>query len=122
MDLNSTPSDQYYLGYGREKRGGAIVDAVEATRGEVVLYEDEVAITPYYARSNGATKDWSAVWWGDRPYAKGVAVACDVGKTQWGHGVGMPQSGAECMAEDGATWEEIITYFFTGVEVRKLWE
>lgn len=122
MDLNSTPSDQYYLGYGREKRGAAIVEAVEATRGEVVLYEDQVAITPYYARSNGATKDWSAVWWGDRPYVKGVTVACDVGKTQWGHGVGMPQSGAECMAEDGSTWEEIITYFFTGVEVRKLWE
>ena len=122
MDLNSTPADQYYLGYGREKRASNIVEAVEATRGYVVLYEDEVALTSYYARSNGSTKNWSQVWWGDRPYAKAVSVPCDAGKTQWGHGVGMPQSGAKCMAEDGDSWTDILTYFYTGVTVDRLWE
>lgn len=122
MDLNSTPSDQYYLGYGREKRAPTITSLVDETSGSIVTYEGAPAITPYYARSNGATKDWSQVWWGDQPHARGVPVPCDVGKTQWGHGVGMPQSGAECMAEDGSTWKEILMYFYTGIEIQKLWE
>lgn len=122
MDLNSTPSDQYYLGYGQEKRGTEIVKAVEATRGSVVTYQGSVAVTPYYARSNGSTKDWNKVWAGDQPYVRGVAVPCDAGKTQWGHGLGMPQSGATCMAEDGAKWDEILTYFYTGVEIERLWK
>ena len=122
MHLNSTPSDQYYLGYGREKRAPNFTQYVKETAGETVTYEGVVAVTPYYARSNGSTKDWSQVWWGDRPHVRGVAVPCDQGKTQWGHGVGMPQSGAECMAEDGSTYQEIITYFYTDVEIEPLWK
>lgn len=122
MDLNSTPSDQYYLGYGREKRAPNFTQYVKETAGETVTYNGVVAVTPYYARSNGSTKDWSQVWWGDQPHARGVAVPCDQGKTQWGHGVGMPQSGAECMAEDGSTYQEIITYFYTDVEIVPLWK
>lgn len=87
-----------------------------------MTYLGSVAVTPYYARSNGSTKDWNKVWAGDQPYVRGVAVPCDVGKTQWGHGLGMPQSGATCMAEDGAKWDEILTYFYTGVEVEQLWK
>jgi len=121
MDLNSTPSDQLYQGYGREARAPLITRAVMDTAGQIVTYNKEVVITPYYARSNGATKDWSAVWWGDQPYAKSVVVACDVGKTEWGHGVGMPQSGANCLAKDGMTFDQIVKYFFTGVEIYKKW-
>lgn len=39
----------------------------------------------------------------------------------YGHGVGMPQWGAYAMAEDGKTAEEIVTYYFNGVTVEKLW-
>lgn len=121
MDLNSTPSDQLYQGYGREARSPLITRAVMDTAGQIVTFNKEVAITPYYARSNGATKDWSAVWWGDQPHAKSVVVACDAGKTEWGHGVGMPQSGANCLAKDGMTFDQIVKYFFTGVEIYKKW-
>ena len=122
MDLNSTPSDQLYQGYGREARAPKITQTVLDTLGQVVTYAGQVAVTPYYARSNGKTKNWSEVWWGDQPQARSVAVPCDVGKTQWGHGVGMPQSGAKCMAEDGNSWEEILKYFYTGVDITKFWK
>lgn len=122
MDLNSTPSDQYYLGYGREKRAPSIAELADETSGMIVTYGGDVAITPYYARSNGSTKNWSAVWWGDQPHAKAVTVPCDIGKVQWGHGVGMPQSGAACLAEEGKSMVEILKYFYTGVEIEKRWK
>ncbi len=38
----------------------------------------------------------------------------------YGHGVGMSQTGADSMAKQGSTYEEIIKHFYTGVEVVNL--
>jgi len=35
----------------------------------------------------------------------------------YGHGVGMSQYGARAMAEEGSTWQEILTYYFPGCTV-----
>lgn len=35
----------------------------------------------------------------------------------YGHGVGLSQYGAKAMAEGGATWQEILTYYFPGCAV-----
>jgi stage II sporulation protein D len=37
----------------------------------------------------------------------------------WGHGVGMCQVGAYGMALDGATYEEILTKYYKGIELKK---
>ncbi|MDD7429244.1 MAG: stage II sporulation protein D [Oscillospiraceae bacterium] len=37
-----------------------------------------------------------------------------------GHGVGMSQYGAKCLAEQGFTYEEIIKYYYTGAELARL--
>lgn len=37
--------------------------------------------------------------------------------TGYGHGVGMSQYGANQMAKDGATYQEILTHYYTGVTV-----
>lgn len=37
----------------------------------------------------------------------------------FGHGVGMSQYGAEALAKKGSTYEEIIKYYYTGVEIKK---
>jgi len=37
----------------------------------------------------------------------------------WGHGVGMSQWGAKGMADNGFTYKEILTHYFTGVQVEK---
>ena len=36
----------------------------------------------------------------------------------YGHGVGMSQTGADSMAKQGAIADEIITHFYTGVEIK----
>lgn len=38
----------------------------------------------------------------------------------YGHGVGMSQTGADSMAKQGATADDIITHFYTGVEIKDI--
>ena len=38
----------------------------------------------------------------------------------YGHGVGMSQTGADSMAKEGKTYEEIIKHFYTGVEIKNM--
>lgn len=38
----------------------------------------------------------------------------------YGHGVGMSQYGAKCLAEQGYTYEDIIKYYYTGAELARL--
>lgn len=37
----------------------------------------------------------------------------------YGHGVGMSQTGADSLANQGQTWEEIVKHFYVGVEIRE---
>ena len=39
----------------------------------------------------------------------------------YGHGVGMSQTAAGKMAEEGYTWEEILMYFFREIEISQTW-
>lgn len=41
--------------------------------------------------------------------------------TGYGHGVGMSQYGANAMAKAGSTFEEILTWYYTGTQVDFLW-
>ena len=38
----------------------------------------------------------------------------------YGHGVGMSQTGADSMAKQGSSAEDIIKHFYTGVEVSEV--
>ena len=40
--------------------------------------------------------------------------------TGYGHGVGMSQTGADSLAKQGKTYEEIIHHFYTGVEIKDI--
>jgi len=111
--------DQVYKGYGQEARSPNIVAAVDATRGLVVTYNGDIAITPYFSRSDGRTRDWSEVWYGTVAWCKGVPVPQDAGKTLWGHGVGMSASGALAMANEGQTYDQILKYFYTGIALTR---
>ncbi len=113
--------DQVYRGYSQEEITPRLTEAVQATRGQIVTYEGNTAITAYYSRSNGQTRDWSDVWGGDVPWSKSVSVPCDAGKIEWGHGVGMAASGALCMANEGVLFEPILKHFYTGIELAKRW-
>ena len=41
--------------------------------------------------------------------------------TGYGHGVGMSQYGANAMAKNGSTFQDILTWYYTGAEVGTLW-
>ncbi len=114
--------DQVYWGYGQEEQTPNITAAVEATRGRVVTYNGETAITAYFSRSDGRTRNWSDVWGGNIPWSVSVPVPCDVGKTLWGHGVGMSASGALCMANDGQSYDKILKHFYTGIDTKQQWK
>lgn len=113
--------DQVYNGYGHEMRSPAVVRAVEETKGIVITYAGEALATPYFSRSDGRTRSWEEVWNGTRPWAVSVPVPCEKGKTLWGHGVGMSAQGAICMANEGMMGEDILKYFYTGVDLTKTW-
>ena len=49
--------------------------------------------------------------------AEGDRLTFDV--TGYGHGVGMSQYGANAMAAEGKTFQEILTWYYTGAEVGK---
>lgn len=37
-----------------------------------------------------------------------------------GHGVGMSQTGADSLAKQGYSYQEILKHFYTGIEITKL--
>lgn len=49
----------------------------------------------------------------------GAAFTFDV--TGYGHGVGMSQYGANAMAKSGSSFQDILTWYYTGAEVGTLW-
>jgi len=119
--LTGNSSDQVYRGYDREQSQPKVAAAVNATNGLLVTYAGQVAVTPYSARTDGYTRTWKSVWGGsDKPWLQPKYVPFDQGKTMFGHGVGMSAWGAWDMAENlGLNWEEIVKYFYTGIELQK---
>jgi len=116
--------DQVYRGFGQEDRSPNIVDGVVKTRGQIVTYDGKLAITPYFSRSDGRTRDWTEVWGGSGyAWLKSVPVPHDFGQTLWGHGVGLSARGALYMAsKDGATYDQILKHFYQGTELRQAYK
>lgn len=115
--------DQVYRGYGAEKKNPGVAQAIDDTRGQIATYEEHLAVTPYFSRSDGRTRNWNEVWAGEAiPWLVSVPVPWDAGKTLWGHGVGMSASGALGMANDGKRYDEILKYFYRGIELRRAYK
>jgi peptidoglycan hydrolase-like amidase len=118
--------DQLYLGVVSEAMMPRFVEAARATRGEMVTYENEIVITPYFGNSNGRTKSWTQVWGGQpKPWLVSVEAEYDRarGRRQLGHGVGMSQRDASIRAEkEGIDYRAILTHYYTGVEIERVYE
>ncbi len=115
--------DQLYRGYAIEQRAPTIAAAAAATRAQIVTYNGRLAITPYFSRSDGRTRSWGEVWAGGSsyPWLVGVPVPQDEGRTLWGHGVGMSATGALAMANEGRRYDQILKYFYTGIEILQVY-
>lgn len=117
FDVYPTTADQLYLGYHSEEISPTIVAAGQATYGQMVTYHGSPVTTPYFGHSAGRTKTSSA-----NPWLKSVAAPYDKGYQKWGHGLGMSSHDAELRAMiDGWTASQILTYYYTGVAVEKVY-
>jgi len=120
--LNASAYDQVYRGYNSEIRVPNFVKAVEETRGIVVTYNGEVVVTPYFSQSDGRTRSWEEVWAGSpKPWLVSRPDPYCAGMTLWGHGVGFSARGAHGMAEAGNNFEQILKYYYMGVELKRIY-
>ncbi len=92
--------------------------AVEETAGVVATYDNEIIGAFYFGHCDGHTRNSEEVWRLALPYCRSVECICGY-QERYGHGVGMCQRGAMAMAEKGATYQEILTHYYTGIEVTK---
>ncbi len=90
--------------------------AVDETAGLVVTYNGQIVSAPFFGHCDGRTRNSEEVWSGKIAYCRSVPCIC--GHTGlYGHGVGMCQRGAVAMAQQGATAEEILKHYYTGIEI-----
>ena len=121
FDVQAGAADQVYRAYGSETIRPNLVKAVEETAGQVVTYNNDIVVTPYFSRSDGRTRAWQEVWNGSKPWLVSVPAPHDVGKTLWGHGVGMSATDALGWAVDGKTYDWILKYYYTGTVLKKIY-
>ncbi|MFQ6058226.1 MAG: SpoIID/LytB domain-containing protein [Anaerolineae bacterium] len=90
--------------------------AVEETHGLAPLYDGNLIRAFFFAHCDGRTRSSHEVWGTYVPYL--LSVDCPDPYTDlYGHGVGLCQRGAQTFAEWGASYQEILTHYYTGVEV-----
>ncbi|MDZ7798864.1 MAG: SpoIID/LytB domain-containing protein [Patescibacteria group bacterium] len=119
--LDDSANDQVYRGYNMEIRSPGITEATQATAGQAVTYNNEIVVTPYFSRSDGRTRSWSEVWRGEKEWLVSKDDPHCEGMELWGHGVGLSGTGARGMAKNGSTWNQILKYYYTNVEITKIY-
>jgi len=116
--IRNDSGSQIYGGYDWEKDHPHIKEAADATRGKIVTYKGEVALTPYCSYTDGRTRDLNGY-----PYLKSVKDhklgtkkglnPGDGGNHMWG----LSAHGALGFAQDGKSWTWILKYYYTGVSI-----
>lgn len=94
-----------------------ITTAVKSVKGISLTYKDEPILASYHNCNKGTTKSAKEVWGKNYPYLQATESAGDklapiLEETQYGHGVGMSQYGADYMARQGAKYDEILTHYY----------
>ncbi len=123
FDVVGTTGDQLYLGYQSEVLMPRVVQAQQETRGMMVIYDGKIVITPYFGNSNGWTRSYVSAWGGSpRSWLVPVLASYDKGRARLGHGVGMSQRDCALRAEkEGLDYISLVKYYYTGVEVEKIY-
>ena len=101
-DLSGDPSG--WFGQASRNDGGGVISL---PLGGVTLTGSQVR-SLFSLRSAVFTVSWD-----------GTCFTFDV--TGYGHGVGMSQYGANAMARDGSSFQDILTWYYTGAQVGALW-
>jgi len=114
--------DQVYKGYNVSLRLTDMQTAIDETNGIVATYEGRPIVAAYFSRSDGKTRSFKEVWGSDVAYLVSVDCPYSEGQDLWGHGVGIDAYDAVRRASEGnATYDEILKYYYTGIELEKMW-
>lgn len=138
--VDATSGSQIYYGYDWEITHDRIRNAAEVSRGTLVFYDGEVALTPYSSWTDGKTRRYEDGHWGHNcaDYRKKTSstypwlssVSDDYGKhptlskcelaERGNHMVGLSANGAVRMARDaGWDYQSILKHFYTGITLKK---
>ncbi len=129
-DGSDNPDEfQKYLGYSYELRSPRVSDAVDATRGEVIMFKKKLIKPWYFSSSSGRTFSYKEYCESTHPgktncedisYLQSVDDPAGLGKNQFGHGVGISGIGATYGAAQGKSYKDIISYYLKWVEIRQI--
>lgn len=135
--LNNTTSDQLYKGYGREILAPSIVQAVNATRGEIITYNGNPIVSAYSSgaadlQTKGTVSACSL--WGSKYCEAGFEYLAGGVKDPIGaeysyaacgganHCVGLSGAGARAFAKAGTkNYQEILKHYYLGTEIKKIY-
>jgi len=130
--LKNTSFDQLYKGYSREEFAPDIIKATEETRGQIAVFDEKPIRALYSSGAPESTRDACKVFGGefcDKSYdylrggiqnpagASYKRTSCD----SVNHCTGLMADGARYLAEQGKTWQEILLYYYKGIEIKKLY-
>jgi len=129
FEIRSDSGSQIYGGYDWEKDHPNIRQEAEATRGYLVMYKGEAALTPYCSYTDGYTRPYPYTQRkkkpsDDYPYLKSVKDHKDGRKKnlkpgdRGNHMWGLSAHGALGYAEDGKAWTWILKHYYSEVDVK----
>ena len=96
--------------------------AVEATKGEVLMYGGKY-IGAYFSGSNGGrTYSCEEVWGSKRPYliARKDEWTLASGIKKNGHGIGLSQAGCKYAGANGVGYREILSFYYPYTTLKKI--
>ncbi|MGL4799164.1 MAG: SpoIID/LytB domain-containing protein [Cellulosilyticaceae bacterium] len=115
-NLVDTTYSQVYRGVTSEN--GNTTKAVDATRGEIALYNGRVAETVYGSSSGGHTENPKYIWGNDVPYLRGIPDLYEENNHDWTRTITLADID-KCLKDDGinigrARGMEILSFTSSG--------
>lgn len=110
---------QKYVWAGIEQTTPKRQQALSQTSSEIIGYDGYIPILPYFHCSAGFIRSWlERFGWTDTPWlvSKIDLARCPSGDFEW-HGVWLSGDGAERLAQAWVSYQDIIRYYYEGVEI-----
>jgi hypothetical protein len=116
--IRSDAGSQIYLGYDREEKFPKVRQAAEDTRGRIVMYDGETALTPYCSYTNGKTRAMKGYPYlkSVKDHKKGTKKSLKPGEGG-NHMWGLSANGAIGYDQDGKSWTWILKHYYSGVDI-----
>lgn len=109
-----------YQSFTITKKTSSTTQAVDATAGQVLTYNNAVAEAVYSASNGGRCRSAQEAGWYATPYlvAKDDPWTAATGKPRDGHGVGLSQWGASYAGANNTSYQNILAFYFPGTVLK----